>query len=735
MEKRRSSLEEGYRLIADAANDAVVLLDKDGLIRLANVATAMLFGWLECEMIGKPISFLIPGLSVNASVLNVELPGLRSDGSIFPADISSKKFTCDGEELFVVFVRELTEQKRLEGVLQKGKREFRAILETPPVHIYRLSANGALDYVNNEILNYSGMSLEQLRDRTDMHPDDVPAAARAWSESVQSGEPLEFEVRRLRADGEYRWFKSQARPVYDEAGQIARWYGAAVDITEQKKMEAALRAKERELEALFDMMPAQMFMLSPNGEREYVNKEKIRYTGLSFDELMDWRVSVHPDDVERAEKALAGSLADSSVLKIEVRLRRFDGVYRWFSTTARPVLDEKGKVTRWYGYSYDIDDRKQTEDALLAGEANLRLMIETLPSLIYVVGPNGALEYVNQRFLDFNGQTLKDMLGFGWTNVIHPEDVPVTLRQWLDSGESVALKEFEFRQRGADNIYRWFQARAYPLRDKEGKILRWYGMLIDIDERKHAEEALRRSQAHLVRATRIATVAEFAASIAHEISQPLNASITSGQACVRWLSAEPPKISNAMLSAQKVIENGREAAEVVKRIRALFNRTEPQRSKLDINAMFEEVLALLDSEIDRKSIEIESELGNDLPLLECDRLQLQQVAINLLNNAIEAMDGIEDRPKRIVVRSVRQDDHTILISIRDSGAGLADPEKIFEPFFTTKTKGMGMGLAICRSIVEAHEGRLWSVSNAPEPGATFFFVLPVPAPSSGSSVQ
>jgi signal transduction histidine kinase len=245
-----------------------------------------------------------------------------------------------------------------------------------------------------------------------------------------------------------------------------------------------------------------------------------------------------------------------------------------------------------------------------------------------------------------------------------------------------------------------------------------------IEAKKRIEDTLRRTQTRLSRATQIATVAELAASIAHEISQPLSAVVANGQACIQWLSAEPPNMTNARVAAERIIRDGKDAGEVVRRIRALFKKNALTMVDLDVNNVIDEVLRLIRTEAVKRRVRLETDLEKKLPVVQGDRVQLQQVIFNLLLNGIEAMDGVTDRSRELRICSKRGDQDTIVVEIRDHGTGVADPEKAFEAFYTTKEKGMGMGLAICRSIVAAHGGHL-GITPSPGPGTTFFFTLPL----------
>jgi signal transduction histidine kinase len=245
-----------------------------------------------------------------------------------------------------------------------------------------------------------------------------------------------------------------------------------------------------------------------------------------------------------------------------------------------------------------------------------------------------------------------------------------------------------------------------------------------IEAKKRIEETLSRTQSRLSRATQIATVSELAASIAHEISQPLSAVVTNGQAASQWLSAEPPNVTNARVAAERIVRDGKDAGEVVRRIRALFRKTALAKVDLDVNEIIDEVLRLIRTNTLTKRVAVEVDLEKQLPVVLGDRVQLQQVIFNLLANGIEAMEAVEDRPRKLRICSKLEGPESIVIEIRDYGTGLADSKKAFEAFYTTKNNGMGMGLAICRSIVEAHGGRL-GVTPTQGPGTTFFFTLPL----------
>jgi PAS domain S-box-containing protein len=358
----------------------------------------------------------------------------------------------------------------------------------------------------------------------------------------------------------------------------------------------------------------------------------------------------------------------------------------------------------------------------------LQDVIETIPAMAWTVRPDGSGAFVNRRWTEYTGLSAEETTGTGWRAAVHPEDRERYQDKWRAS--LAAGEPFEDEARfccAADGRYRWFLARGVPLRDKRGKILRWYGILADIEDRKRAEEArekLRQLEADLAHINRVSMMGELAASIAHEVNQPLSGIVSNGSACLRWLTGDRPEVEEVREAVRDIVRDGKRAGEIITRIRSLTKKTASPREKLDLNDSVREVLALVGDEAKRQRVVISTQFADDLAPVSGDRVQLQQVMLNLIMNAIEAMTGVEDRPRELIITTQNIDADQVQVSVEDSGPGL-DPneaDKIFEPFFTTKPSGMGMGLSICRSIVQNHGGRLWATNNG-GPGTTFHFSL------------
>jgi PAS domain S-box-containing protein len=374
---------------------------------------------------------------------------------------------------------------------------------------------------------------------------------------------------------------------------------------------------------------------------------------------------------------------------------------------------------------------EESNTELRRREHQLHLVTETIPQQLWSGTADGSIDYCNQRLLNYVGRTVDEMKGEAFLETIHPDDRENFRRLWQDALSTGKPFEGEWRVRGADGQYRWFFTRGVPLRDQEQKTLRWYGTNTDIEELHKAEEALLKTQGELAYLSRVLSMGELAASIAHEINQPLAAVVAHGHASLGWLSANPPNVGRALETTERIIQDGTRAGAVLGRIRALFKREATAHEWLDMNELIQELAGSLRGEAKRRRISIKTMLTSRLPKIRGDRVQLQQVVLNLMMNGMDAMSAVTGRNKELLVTSGKEDSNTIMVRVEDSGTGITPDmtEKIFEPFFTTKPQGIGMGLAISRSIVESHQGRLWATPR-PGGGATLHLTIPISSPDS-----
>ena len=374
----------------------------------------------------------------------------------------------------------------------------------------------------------------------------------------------------------------------------------------------------------------------------------------------------------------------------------------------------------------EVAERRRAEEHLRQSELNLRQMTETIPEMLWSATSDGAIDYCNARLLDYTGFSAEAVMGSGWTKALHPDDVEQTARVWISCVTTGAPYRVEVRVfHRADGTYRWCVTNARPLLDQQGRILKWHGTLVDMHDWKQAQEALRNTQAELAHMTRVMAMGELTAAIAHEINQPLSGIITNASTSLRMLAGDPPNVDGALETARRTIRDANRASDVITRLRGLYSKKEAAAESVDLNEATREVIALSLGVVQKDGVIPRTELAVDLPRVTGDRVQLQQVVLNLVRNALDAMSAVEGRPRELLIRTGRDEGDRVLLTVQDTGVGFQreSADRLFDPFYTTKTSGMGIGLSVSRSIIESHHGRLWAALND-GPGATFSFSIP-----------
>ena len=417
-------------------------------------------------------------------------------------------------------------------------------------------------------------------------------------------------------------------------------------------------------------------------------------------------------------------MASEATGETEARLRRHDGGYRWFLFRANPLRDESGTIVKWYGVNTDIEDRKRAEAELRRAYdsfAEAQRLSKTGSFITDIVGDDHNWSEEAYRIFEFDPATKVTVQRI--RDIIHPDDLP-SFDSVIARGMSGVDVTFAFRIVTSCGAVKHVRGVAHVIEQIEGRPM-FVGALQDVTESMVAEAALNRARSELAHVARVTTLSTLTASIAHEVNQPLSGIITNAGTCLRMLDANPPNIDGARETARRTIRDGNRASEVITRLRALFSKKEITLEALDLNEATREVIALSFSELQRNRVLVQSELADDLPSITGDRIQLQQVILNLLRNASDAMVGVDDRPRQLLIRTEREDGDRVRVTVRDTGAGLdrESMDKLFDAFYTTKSDGMGIGLSVSRSIVERHHGRLWAEPND-GPGATFSFSIP-----------
>ncbi len=791
------------------------------------------------------------------------------------------------------------------------ENELSRVVDALPGLVWTALPDGQIDFLNQYWREFTGQCIDEASGRgwlAAVHPDDVPELNERWQSMLVAGRSGEMEMRLRRFDGDYRWFLLRAAPLADASGQIIKWCGVNTEIEEHRRAQETSHARwwlwpparEQHFRAVVDDLPAHAIHLTPAGKIDYVNRQVLEYFGATHGEMQGRELGdlVHPDDLPAITATFRKATETGRFDDVESRLRRVDGVYRWFRTRGFPLQDAQDRIVLWYLLRSDVDDRKRAEallsgekrllemvasgqampeilkalcqlvesttagcycsvvlvdstgthleygaapslpvsfitsiidrpvnadsgpcamavysknqvlssdltaemrwaayqwcpmalahglqacwstpipsttgkvlgaiaiyydqprtptaqdqdlidqvthiasiaiertqsqasltgalDELIRSERRLRTIIDTIPASVWYARADGCGEFWNKRWQDYAGfapaETYDD-----WTVIVHPDDLKAlddAVRASLASGQP---GQVESRLRRFDGEYRWFLSRWEPLCEN-GSVINWYGANTDIDDAKRAEESLCKVRSELAHVSRVTSLGALTASIAHEVNQPLSGIITNASTCLRMLASDPPNVDGARETARRTIRDGHRASDVIARLRALFAKRGASSEPVDLNEATREVIALSLSELQRSRVVLQTYLDDTLMPVTGDRVQLQQVILNLLMNASDAMRDIEDRPRQLVIRTAADEDDHVSLTMQDSGVGF-EPERadrLFDAFYTTKSTGMGIGLSVSRSIIENHRGRLWAQSND-GPGATFSFSIP-----------
>ncbi len=569
-------------------------------------------------------------------------------------------------------------------------------------------------------------------------PEDRRRIVEVVPQAIREKAHFEIDFRIALPDGSIKRIHSLGHPVLSTDGDVIELIGTHVDVTEQyaakemlQKAFDEIKKSEDRLRLVTDTIPTLVWRAGPEGNPDFLNQPALDYTGLSLDQAAaGWPRAFHPDDMASMLEKWSAIRKSGMRGELEARLRRFDGEYRWFLFQAEPLRDELGNIVKWYGSSTDIEDRKRTEEALRESEQRFRDYAETASDWLWETGPDHLVTRVSEH-LNAVGIVPSPLTGVArWDVATDVESEPEKWRLHraiLDAHRP--FRDFVYCTASATGSAVYVQTSGKPFFDATGNFLGYRGTGTDITatiRADHAEEALRKAQAELAHVTRVTMLGELTVSISHEVNQPLAAVVNAAAACRRWLDAGIPNLDEARSAVDWIVNEGNRASEVIRRVRALANKTGIEKVPLDVNDVVREAIALVQRELASHRVSLRMELAPALPMILGDRIQLQQVIINLVMNGIEAMQSVTDQPRELVIRSHQDETHRVLVSVADSGVGISaeNADRLFNAFFTTKSGGMGMGLSICRSIIEAHGGRMSAVNNA-GPGARFQFTLPL----------
>ncbi len=623
--------------------------------------------------------------------------------------------------------------------MRESERKLRQIIDSAvPGMLWVTGPDGEVTRVNQRTLDFTGArSVEDLLNlgwEKFLHPEDFPKTASAFFHAIQTGESYENLQRVRRVDGEYRWHHVRAEPLRDREGRIIEWYGLSVDIHEGKKIEQRLRRSEAYLSEAQRLTHTATVAYNAT-EILYLSEEAFRLfgfvplQGLPSREAV-WR-RIHPDDVDTVNEKIDQALHERRSFQNEFRLKLPDGIVKHVDADILPVFSATGELVEIIATAVDVTERKRAEDALRRGQAWLSQAQGLSRTGTWVL--NGA----SRRFLYWSDESYR-IWGFDplkglpsrddmWGR-IHPDDREAVWEEVQDAIREQREVFQEFRILLPDGAVKYLESNTYHEFSPLGELIEVICTNVDVTERKRAQderERLRQLEADLAHINRVSMMGELAASLSHEILHPIATARNNARAGMRFLEMSPPNLNEVREALGCVVRDADRAKDIVGRIRSQIKRAPPRKERFELHEAINEVIVMVRSAIAKDAISVSTRLMDGLVPVQGDRVQLQQVLVNLILNAVEAMSSVEEGTRELSIRTEQNQPGGILVAVHDSGPGidLVNFDRVFEPFYTTKTSGVGMGLSICQTIINGHGGRLWMSANEPR-GAVFQFTLP-----------
>jgi PAS domain S-box-containing protein len=627
---------------------------------------------------------------------------------------------------------DVTERKRAEQALQEREAKIRRLVDANIIGIFIWDFEGRILEANDAFLRTVGYDREDLASGrlswTELTPPEWGERDAVLAQHQKMTGILQpFEKEYFRKDG-VRVPVLIGTALFEERGD--QGVAFVLELTEHKRAEQALRRSEAALAEGQRLTHTGTWIYDPVADRAlYWSEEQFRIHGLDPQkDTPDHRVlrrQLHPEDRDRVLARFGEAIRDKLEIEEDFRIVLTDGTAKHLHVVGHPAIDDAGELVEYIGTAVDVTERKQAEKALRESEEKWKAVFENNPTMYFMVDASGVLLSVNPFGAGQLGFTVDELIGLPVQALFHPEDREAVARNtaicFERPGPTMSWEARKIRKNG-EVVWVREMARVMLIKDRPVALI----VCEDITERKRVSDTLREVQRELAHANRVATMGQLTASIAHEVNQPIAASVTNAHAALRWLGAQQPNLEEARLALGRIVENGNRAGSVISRIRALIKKAPARNDRVSINDAIREVIELTRAEAVKTGVSVRMQLEDGLPLIEGDRVQLQQVILNLVVNAIEAMSVPNEAPRELLLSTGRAEPDGVSVAVRDSGPGLApiDQERLFEAFYTTKSNGMGMGLSISRSIVEAHGGRLWTSMNEPR-GAVFQFTVPV----------
>ena len=731
--------EERYRTVAETAADAIISIDENSSILFANSATAQVFGYTPDEIIGKNLTMLMPDymrhvheagleryVATGKRHLNwdaTELPGLHKDGREIPMEVSFGEYTKGGKHYFTGFARDITERKAAEKALRESEQKLRVVTEATPVMIWMSGTDKLCFYFNKSWLDFVGRTLEQEMGNgwaENVHPEDFERCLQIYVQSFEARQPFEMEYRLRHHSGQYRWILDHGVPRYGPDGTFEGYVGGCLDIHDQKetteKLRAAseaLRASEERFRALVTASSYVVYRMSPDWS-EMWQLDGGGFISDTRHAIANWiDVYIQPDDQPTVLAAIRQAIERKSVFELEHRVRRVDGTLGWTLSRAVPVFDNEGNIREWFGAATDVTARRNAEEA----QRRLAVIVKSSDDAIISKDLNGIVTSWNPAAEKLFGYSAQEMIGRPIVTIIPPElqQDEQTILATIGRGEAIDHFDTVRLTKSGDRIH--VSVTVSPIRDEAGNVVGAAKIARDITRQKQAEQALRTTE-------RLAAVGRLAATVAHEINNPLaavtNLVYLSKQQAVRR------EIREFLASAEEELER---IAHLTKQTLGFYRETKAP-VVITLGSVVESTISVFASRARNKGITITSEIKQD-PEIYAGPSELRQLVGNLLSNSIDAVEsGGQIRIRVSAVSKSGLFGKAVRLTVADSGSGIPDQARarIFEPFFTTKKDvGTGLGLWICREIVERYSGsiRIWSSTAPGRSGTIVSVVLPI----------
>lgn len=742
-------VDENFRLVIDSIPVPVAVTTPTGEVESLNQPTLEYFGKTLEDLKGWKSSDVVHPDDLERTVAsqieahetgrayNVESRHLRADGIYRWFNVRGFPLRDSQGNILRWFhlLIDIEDRKRGELLLRESERQFKTIFDEAGTGITLIDLTAGEPIRNNRALQEMlGCSEEELSrfetyDRL-THEDDREKDAISFRELCDGKrDSLRIEKHFIRKDGRFIWANVIFTLLRDHKGRPLYIIAIHEDITEHKLALEKLQANQDLLDLAQKSAGAMAFDWYIQEKINTWSPEQEALFGLapgSFDgTYKGWKKMMYAPDWPTVVEAIQHAHQTGTV-EAEYRVVWPDGSLHWLSTNGRMFFDGEGNPLRMVGFTSDVTRRKQAEEALRRSQAFLTegQQLARMGNFSWQVATKN-ITWSEQLYRIFEFESSVPMTLELIATRVHPDDMPMIydMAERAERGE----KDFEYEHRllMPDRSIKHLHVVAHRTYDQDGR-LEYIGAVQDVTERRLSEEALSKVRSELAHVTRVTSLGTLTASIAHEVNQPLSGIITNASTCLRMLAADPPNVEGARETARRTIRDGNRASEVISRLRALFGKKEPTNEPVDLNEAAREVIALSLSELHRKQVVSQSDFDEDLPTVMGDRVQLQQVILNLLLNASDAMNDIADRPRLVVIKTEPYEGNHVRLTVKDAGVGL-EPEnvgKLFDAFYTTKNSGMGIGLSVSRSIIESHHGRLWAMPNEDEPGATFSFSIP-----------